>query len=80
MNIYYATVAWFDSIHEKEETSTMIVIADSYSEAISKIEADLDEIQNIEIELFVIGWDKINCIYIDDSASTYDMLKDRNDF
>lgn len=74
-NIYYCKVTWFNDDEEKNITETALVLAESYSQAISKIEKSFIDIEEIFVEK--IGYDTY-CIYIDDSNSTREMIKDYN--
>ena len=74
-NIYYCKVTWFNDDEEKNVTETALALAESYSQAISKIEKSFTYIEELFIE--EIGSD-VNCICIDDSNSTREMIKDYN--
>ena len=74
-NIYYCKVTWFNDDEEKNVTETALALAESYSQAISKIEKSFAYIEELFVE--EIGSD-VNCIYIDDSNSTREMIKDYN--
>lgn len=77
-HLYYAKVKWYDDYKDKETTNCLVVVASSYSEAIAKIETDLTYIDNIEIEELTSNSSGV--IYIDDSKSTYDMIREENDY
>ena len=74
-DIYYCKITWFNDDEEKNVTETALILAESYSQAISKIEKSFLDIEELFIEK--IGYD-VNCIYIDDSSSTREMIKDYN--
>lgn len=74
-DIYYCKVTWFNDKEEKNVIETALVLAKSYSQAISKIEKSFFDIEEIFAEK--IGYN-VNCIYIDDSNSTREMIKDYN--
>lgn len=74
-DIYYCKVTWFNIDEEKSITDTALVLAKSYSQAISKLEESFLDIEEIFAEK--IGYD-VNCIYIDSSDSTREMIKDYN--
>ncbi len=74
-DIYYCKVTWFNSDEEKNVTDTALVLAKSYSQAISKLEESYLDIEEIFAEK--IGYD-VNCIFIDSSNSTREMIKDYN--
>ena len=74
-DIYYCKVTWFNSDEEKNVTDTALVLANSYSQAISKIEKSFFDIEEIFAEK--IGYD-VNCIFIDSSDSTREMIKNYN--
>ena len=74
-NIYYCKVTWFNDKEEKNITETVLVLAKSYSQAISQVEKSFFYIEEISVEK--IG-DDVNCIYVDDSNSTREMIKEYN--
>ena len=74
-NIYYYKVTWFNDDEEKNVTETALTLAESYSQAIYKIEKSFFDIEEIFAEK--IGYD-VNCIFIDSSDSTREMIKNYN--
>lgn len=77
-HLYYAKVKWYNDYTDKETINCLVVIASNYSEAIAKIETDLTYIDNIEIEELTSTSSGV--IYIDDSKTTYDMIREENDY
>lgn len=75
--IYYCTITWYDDYEEKNIPTTALVIAENYTQAMSKIEKSFVYIEEITIEEIA---DETECIYIDDSVLTRQMIKEYNGY
>lgn len=75
--IYYCTITLYDDYEEKNIPTTALVIAENYTQAISKIEKSFVYIEEITIEE-IAG--ETECICIDDSNSTREMIKEYNGY
>ena len=75
--IYYCTITLYDDYEEKNIPTTVLVIAENYTQAMSKIEKSFVCIEEITIEE-IAG--ETECICIDDSILTRQMIKEYNGY
>lgn len=79
--LYYCKVTWYDDYKEKNETATLLTLANSYSQAAEYTTESFHYVEEIHIEKIATNYGgDVNCIYIDDSKQTFDMIKEYNDY
>lgn len=61
--MYYAVVNWYDDYNEEDKVNRMLILADSWNEAMQQITNEFQWINSIQMQGVVDG-DKTKIIYI----------------
>ena len=79
--IYFARIEWASEYDDwTEKVNQCFVIADSYSDAASKVADDFNEYDITKLEIELINYESCNVIYVPDDPHLIQAIKDENNY